>query len=124
MWNGFRAGDRSTGQIPRRPGRFVSAAAVLLLLAIWPATGAQSFYVLKPEAFTHHIEHFNRMENENWTNLVSNAQSWGWLRTNVPFFECPDREVEEIYYFRWWSFRKHLKQTTNGFVFTEFLTPV
>jgi hypothetical protein len=29
-----------------------------------------------------------------------------------------------MYYFRWWSFRKQLVQTTNGFVFTEFLTPV
>src|SRR5688572_8173403 len=63
------------------------------------------------------------MESESVTNFVSNAKSWEWLRENIPFFECPDREVEEIYYYRWWSFRKHLKQTTNGFVFTEFLTP-
>jgi len=47
-----------------------------------------------------------------------------WLQQNISFFECPDREVEEIYYFRWWSFRKHIVQTTNGFVITEFLTPV
>ena len=64
------------------------------------------------------------MEDENWTNFVSNAGSWDWLQATVPFFECPDREVEEIYYYRWWSFRKHLVQTTNGFVFTEFLTPM
>ena len=64
------------------------------------------------------------MEDENVTNFVSNAQSFDWLATNIPRFECPDREVEEIYYFRWWSFRKHLKQTTNGFVFTEFLVPI
>jgi hypothetical protein len=64
------------------------------------------------------------MEDENVTNFVSNAASWNWLRKNIPFFECPDREVEELYYFRWWSFRKHLVQTTNGVVFTEFLTPV
>ncbi len=96
-----------------------------LILAIVMATAAaENFLVLNPETFAHHIEHFNGMENENWTNFVSNADSWTWLRTNIPFFECPNREVEEIYYFRWWSFRKHLKQTTNGFVFTEFLTPV
>ncbi len=64
------------------------------------------------------------MEDENVTNLVSNAKSWAWLERNIPMFECPDPEVEEIYYFRWWSFRKHLKQTPKGFVFTEFLTPV
>lgn len=64
------------------------------------------------------------MEDENVTNFVSNAQSYDWLAANIPRFECPDREVEEIYHFRWWSFRKHLKQTTNGFVFTEFLAPM
>lgn len=64
------------------------------------------------------------MEDENVTNSISNARSWDWLQTEIPFFECPDREVEEMYYFRWWSFRKHIVQTPNGYVFTEFLTPV
>src|SRR5215469_2482282 len=27
-----------------------------------------------------------------------------------------------MYYYRWWSFRKHLERTPDGFVFTEFLT--
>jgi hypothetical protein len=86
--------------------------------------GSENFFVLNPAAFAHHIERFNAMEDENVTNFVANAESWAWLQKNIPVFECPDREVEEMYYFRWWSFRKHLVQTTNGFVFTEFLTPV
>jgi hypothetical protein len=100
------------------------ALPVSLLLAVGQSATAESFQVLKPAAFTHHIEHFNRMEDENYTNCVSDAASWDWLQANIPLFECPDREVEEIYYFRWWSFRKHIAQTTNGFVLTEFLTPV
>jgi hypothetical protein len=84
------------------------------------ATGDCS--VLKPESFAHYIEHFNSMEDENITNFVSNSNSWIWLKKEIPFFECPDPEVEEMYYFRWWSFRKHLEQTPDGFVFTEFLT--
>lgn len=85
---------------------------------------ADAVRVLDTAAFAHHIERFNSMEDENVTNFVSNAASRDWLRDNIPFFECPDAEVEEMYYFRWWSFRKHLKQTPKGFVFTEFLTPV
>ncbi len=85
---------------------------------------AGDLQVLKPAAFAHYVERFNTMEDENVTNYISNAESWDWLQKNIPLFECPDREVEELYYFRWWSFRKHLVQTTNGFVFTEFLTPV
>lgn len=88
------------------------------------AQPVENFEVLNPAAFAHHIQRFNAMEDENVTNFVSNAESWDWLKANIPLFECPDPEVEEIYYFRWWSFRKHLKQTPDGFVFTEFLTPV
>lgn len=85
---------------------------------------ASAFPVLKPAAFARHIEHFNAMEPETIVNHIPNAQSWDWLQQNIPLFECPDRSVEEIYYFRWWSFRKHIKQTPKGFVITEFLTPV
>jgi hypothetical protein len=83
---------------------------------------AENISVLKAESFAHYVEYFNSMEDENVTNDISNADSWDWLQKEIPLFECPDREVEEMYYFRWWSFRKHLEQTTNGFVFTEFLT--
>jgi hypothetical protein len=79
-------------------------------------------YVLQPDSFKPYIEHFNSMEDENITNYISNADSWGWLQQEIPLFECPDHEVEEMYYFRWWSFRKHLEQTPDGFVFSEFLT--
>jgi hypothetical protein len=85
---------------------------------------AADFAVLKPADFAHYVAKFNELEDENVTNTISNAQSWDWLQKEVPFFECPDPEVEEMYYFRWWSFRKHLVQTTNGWVITEFLTPV
>jgi hypothetical protein len=78
--------------------------------------------VLDSTTFSNYVAHFNVMEDENVTNYISNADSWDWLQREIPFFECPDREVEEMYYYRWWSFRKHLEQTTNGFLFSEFLT--
>ena len=31
-----------------------------------------------------------------------------WLLANVPFFECPDRDIEDIYYYRWWSYHKNI----------------
>lgn len=83
---------------------------------------AGNLTVFNPSAFSNYVARFNSMEDENVTNLISNADSWSWLQKEIPLFECPDKEVEEIYYFRWWSFRKHLESTTNGFVFSEFLT--
>ena len=99
-------------------------AACFLAIAFSFLAGAADLQSLKPADFAHHAERFNSMEDENVTNFVSNAKSWEWLEKKIPFFECPDRSVEEVYYFRWWSFRKHLVQTPEGFVFTEFLTPV
>jgi DUF1680 family protein len=85
---------------------------------------APALFILDAQAFKHHVDFFNGMEPENIVNYVPNQQSWAWMKDNVPFFECPDQDFEQIYYFRWWTFRKHLKKTPDGFVFTEFLDKV
>ncbi|HVU32422.1 MAG TPA: glycosyl hydrolase family 65 protein [Opitutaceae bacterium] len=79
------------------------------------------FTVLAPGAFAHYVEHFNTTEPETIVNVVPNAQAWDWMVANIPLFSCPDPGVEEMYYFRWWSFRKHLIRTPSGYAFTEFL---
>jgi hypothetical protein len=38
----------------------------------------------------------------------------------VPLFECPDAGLEEMYYFRFWSYRKNIKQL-DFIALTEFL---
>lgn len=97
---------------------------VCLVCFVVCESDADDFIILKPAAFAHHVERFNASDAETVTNYISNAQSWDWMQQNVPLFECPDSEVERIYYFRWWAFRKHIKQTPKGFIVTEFLTPV
>ena len=83
-----------------------------------------SMFVLNADAFKYHVDLFNTMEPENIVNYIPNNLSWPWMTANVPFFECPDKSFEQIYYFRWWTFRKHIKKTPDGFVFTEFLDKV
>ena len=80
--------------------------------------------VLDPAAFRHYVETFNRNDRETVINHIPNAAAWDWMSENVPLFECPDPDLEEIYYFRWWTYRKHIKQTPDGFIVTEFLPPV
>ena len=41
-----------------------------------------------------------------------------------PLFEISDKEIEEIYYFRWNVFYRHIKKTSHGYVVTEFLPEV
>lgn len=71
-----------------------------------------------------HVERFNGMEDEPVVNLVPNAGAADWLAPRVPRFECADPEVAEMYWFRWWALRKHLRldASSGRRVFTEFIT--
>ncbi|MBN2182394.1 MAG: hypothetical protein JW715_10810 [Sedimentisphaerales bacterium] len=88
------------------------------------AATLQNQPLLNPDDFKHYIDYFNTMEDEDVINFIPNAESWPWLKENIPMFECPDKDFERIYYFRWWTYRKHIKKTADGFVMTEFITPV
>jgi hypothetical protein len=77
--------------------------------------------LLKAEQFRHYVDYFNKMEDENIAQAIPNAQSWDWMKKNIPLFECPQQNFEELFYYRWWTLRKHIKKTEKGFVFTEFL---
>ena len=80
--------------------------------------------ILDPADYAHYVERFNSMEAETVQNVVPNSAAWSWMIAKVPLFDCPDDQFEETYYFRWWTYRKHIKQTPDGLVLTEFLQPV
>lgn len=71
-----------------------------------------------------YVAQFNRDDNEAVINLVPNASSASWMKENIPLFDCPDPAIEKTYYFRWWSYRKHIKKTPEGTIVTEFIEPV
>ncbi|KAA6300170.1 MAG: hypothetical protein EZS26_003686 [Candidatus Ordinivivax streblomastigis] len=71
-----------------------------------------------------YAERFNQNDDELYVQFVPNSESAGFLTKNIPRFECPDKELEEIYYFRWWTYRKHIKKTPGGYVITEFIPDV
>ncbi|MCX8496677.1 MAG: hypothetical protein ORN51_10890 [Akkermansiaceae bacterium] len=80
--------------------------------------------VLKTAAFQHYIEDFNQGDNELYKNFYPNVAAWDFLKNNIPLLDCPDEEIQKTYYFRWWTYRKHLKQTPDGFIVGEFLPNV
>ena len=104
--------DLAHAAAPDQPGAERPAAAVARPL------------VLRPAAFEHYVQQFNANDQELYAQHVPNARAWEFLSRNVPLLDCPDPELQEIYYFRWWTFRKHLKATPDGFVVTEFLPAV
>ncbi|MDE6692654.1 MAG: six-hairpin glycosidase [Muribaculaceae bacterium] len=77
--------------------------------------------ILKYDDFAHYADYFNGMEDENIVQAIPNAGASEWMKSNIPLFECPDGDLEEMYYYRWWTLRKHIKDTPVGYGMTEFL---
>lgn len=89
-----------------------------------PAESSETQTLIKTDEMKNYVSFFNELDEEDVVNYIPNAQAYEWMEANVPLFECPDSAIEQTYYYRWWTFRKHLKETPDGFVFTEFILPV
>jgi len=77
--------------------------------------------VLKADDYRHYVDNFNQMEDENIAQAIPNAKAWEWMTQNVPLFDCPQKSFEEMWYYRWWTLRKHIELTPVGYAMTEFL---
>jgi alpha-L-fucosidase 2 len=98
--------------------RFLTGCLLLCTAMYTPAQGQDV------DKLDKYVAYFNGLDKEEVKNYVPDSQAAQWLQQNIPLFECPDSVIEQTYYYRWWSFRKHLKQTPDGFIITEFIIPV
>lgn len=71
-----------------------------------------------------YVETFAAADEESCPQLIPNREAEAFLADQIPLLECPDEILEQTYYFRWWTFRKHIRQTAHGCVITEFLPQV
>jgi len=99
---------------------YASQPAAAQKQSIPPA--AKTSYVLTPENFHHYFTEFQRQELDAIGK--SPTAPWAWMEANIPWFECSDAEFQEIYYFRWYSFQKHIVHTERGDLLSEFLFKV
>jgi len=67
-----------------------------------------------------YVEQFNAEDEELHPQLIKNAEAFEYLAENAPLLDCPDKTIEKTYYFRWWTLRKHWKDTGDGRILTEF----
>ncbi len=77
--------------------------------------------LLHYDDYKHYVDYFNTMEPEGIQQAIPNSDAWQWMTQNVPLFECSQQDFEELWYFRWWTLRKHIKTTPVGYAMTEFL---
>ena len=105
------------------------AAVIAMLLFLAAPAAARSASppgpaVLTGQALKHCVERFNANDEELYANAFPNAKAWEFLRANIPLLDCPDKDIERVYYFRWWTYRKHVRRSPDGWVITEFLPTV
>ena len=58
--------------------------------------------------------------NENAIIAQNNLPQPQWFKDTIPFFDSPDANINGVYYYRWDSYREHLRATPTGYVSTEF----
>lgn len=56
-----------------------------------------------------YVRTFNAGDDELYTNAIPNSAAAAFMLKNTPRFACPDKDIERTYYFRWWTYRKHLR---------------
>ena len=88
----------------------VVVAAWLLCLTIPKAAASQTGTSILPQASLA-------------TRYFSNDAPW--FEKNIPFFDCSDPQITQIYYYRWKLYKSHLKDLgSRGYIVTEFLDDV
>lgn len=126
----FRTGDLPLDPTPNTPAdRFTDLPnagedepeAAFYISYLKTSNPSKTAAILDADNFKPYVNYFNTMEDENIIQAIPNSQSWNWMKANIPLFECPQKNFEEMYYYRWWSFRKHIKETPVGYGITEFL---
>ncbi len=58
--------------------------------------------------------------------LLGPADDPAWFLNNIPFLDVPDSQIQQVYYYRWQTYKEHLVYTGSiyGWLSTEFLAPV
>ncbi|MBQ2332205.1 MAG: hypothetical protein II383_07355 [Bacteroidales bacterium] len=102
----------------------ILSSSCIFLAACFVANAITKGALPDTSVIDRYVADFNAHDRETYRQYVPNEEAARFLKDNIPLFECPDKELERTYYFRWWTYRKHIRQTDDGFVITEFLPDV
>jgi hypothetical protein len=83
------------------------------------AVPGQPFAVLHPGDYRHYVVQFAADERE--ATGQDTVDEWPWMQSNIPLFDSSNKQFEEMYYFRWYAWQKHLVSTPRGYIITEWL---
>ena len=97
--------------------------ALVLAGAAWPANAQAGpgsiFTLLRPNDYQHYVVQF--AADERAATGRDSGDEWPWMEANIPLFASSEKHFEEMYYFRWYAWQKHLVETPHGYIITEWL---
>ena len=72
-----------------------------------------------PSARAQVLDKQKLLDKQSWWD----NRDFEWYKQEIPFFECPDQEIQTTYYYRWDLLTKHLTYASpnTGYSFTEFI---
>jgi hypothetical protein len=108
--------------IPLR--RLLAAATVLAVTAAGLAGTATPAVAIDPPDPLPAVGAGTTLLNKD--AFVGGFDDPAWYRANIPFLEVPDRQIQDVYYYRWKTWKEHLVYTGPqfGWISSEFLNPV
>ncbi|KAL7894117.1 carbohydrate-binding module family 13 protein [Trichoderma sp. SZMC 28014] len=61
----------------------------------------------------------------NHSQLVSGFEDPNWFLQNIPFLDVPSQQIQDVYYYRWQTYKEHITYTSPqyGYLLSEFLLP-
>ncbi|KAK3186024.1 hypothetical protein K4F52_005248 [Lecanicillium sp. MT-2017a] len=62
----------------------------------------------------------------NHSQLLAGTEDQVWFENNIPLIDVPSKEIQDVYYYRWQTYKEHLVYTgaQYGYLSSEFLHPV
>jgi hypothetical protein len=89
-----------------------------------PEVAGTGAAVLRPADYQHYVDLFRNQEREATGKVYygeGGEDPWAWMLHEIPWFDSSDKRFEEMYYFRWYAWKKHLVKTPRGHIVTEWL---
>jgi hypothetical protein len=95
-----------------------------------PSLASAQSLLLDPGQYQHYVETFEADERSatgklyNGEPAVAGQQpesAWPWMQREIPWFDSSDKAFEEMYYFRWYAWKKHLVHTPKDYIITEWM---
>ncbi|WP_435129005.1 MGH1-like glycoside hydrolase domain-containing protein [Actinacidiphila sp. bgisy144] len=130
-----RRGPRSIGAPRGRWLAFTAALAALVLLALVspasparaagaydsPAAGPGSSPAAGPGTPASAVGAGTHILDD--ASYLSGFADPDWYESNIPFVDLPDATMQSVYYYRWRTYKEHLRYTDpqDGWISTEFL---